>query len=529
MLRINQISVPVSTQEESDALRSEVSRYLGIATGQIRQLIIRKKSLDARKKSRITHHYKVDVELEDEAKILSRIPGVEEAPDEIIANPVSEVDLLKKKLRHKPIIVGAGPSGTFCALTMAEADIACIILERGEPVEKRVRTVGKLRSKSEFNAESNYCYGEGGAGTFSDGKLTCGRNHPLIRYVFQQYVKHGAPAEILYDAHPHIGTDFLLPVAKKMRLHLESMGTVFQFDSIFEGFSSGGAEAKYKVKLADGREMLTDHLILALGHSARDTYQVLYEAGVSMKAKPFAMGARIEHPQEDIDRIQFGSCDLLPAAEYKLTHNTEKRGIWTFCMCPGGDLMPTNAQPDHLAINGMSYHARKSGFANAAVVVGVRVEDYFQGHPLDGARYQAELEKKAFEAGGGNYHSPAQRLTDFLKGKESSGEMKTTYKPGITPYRMDKLLPEFIVSSLKDALESYNKRMRGYISDNALIVGLESKTSSPVCMVRTKSYESESHAGLYPTGEGAGYAGGIVSASLDGVRVAKAIVEQVCS
>jgi uncharacterized protein len=528
MLRIDKISIVVSEMDETTSLMNAVSKHLGISKADIKELNIIKKSLDARKKSKITHHYRIDVEVVDPANVLKKNQGVEEAPEINIANPIEDVDLTKKKLRHKPIVVGSGPAGTFSALTLAEADIPCIILERGEPVEKRIRTVGKLRSKSEFNEESNYCYGEGGAGTFSDGKLTCGRNHPLINYVFQQYVKFGAPSEILYDAHPHIGTDFLLPVAKKMREGLENMGTEFRFNSIFTGFKSGGKTAKYLVQLADGTEIPTDHIILALGHSARDTYEILYDAGVSMKAKPFAMGARIEHPQEDIDRIQVGSCTLLPAAEYKLTHNTNNRGIWTFCMCPGGDLLPTNAQPKHLAINGMSYNARKSGFANAAVVVGVRVEDFYKGHPLDGARYQADLEKAAFKAGGENYHSPAQRLTDFLKDKESSGEMKTTYKPGIVSYPMAKLLPEFVVESLKEALVSYDRKMKGYISEKALIVGLESKTSSPVCMVRTKSFESESHPGLYPTGEGAGYAGGIVSASLDGVRVAKAIIEQVC-
>jgi uncharacterized FAD-dependent dehydrogenase len=388
-----------------------------------------------------------------------------------------------------------------------------------------MRTVHRLLRNSDFNNESNYCYGEGGAGTFSDGKLTCGRNHPLIRYLFEQWVRFGAPDEILYDAHPHIGTDYLMIIAKRTRQHLETLGTQFLFNKRFVTFESGGAHARYTVTLHDGTRLDTDHLVLAIGHSARETYQMLLDKGLAIGPKPFAIGARFEHPQDVIDKIQFGSCTVLPAAEYKLAAQAEGRGIWTFCMCPGGHLMPTGAQAGHLAINGMSYHARNSGFANAAVVVNVTREDFYRGHPLDGMHFQAAIERAAFAAGGGNYFSPAQRLTDFLKARDSKGTLSSSYKPGVTNARLDKILPDFVVNSLRGALTEYNKRMQGFLSPEAIVAGVETKTSAPIVMHRDKGLQSESHPGIFPAGEGAGFAGGIVSAALDGVKIGRAVVE----
>ena len=315
-------------------------------------------------------------------------------------------------------------------------------------------------------------------------------------------------------------------VAINMRKHIEAQGGEVMFSKRMVNFRKPlNSSARYEVELDDGTKLETDHLIIAVGHSARDTYQMMLDKGVTIAPKPFAVGARIEHPQEVIDEIQFGSCQLLPAAEYKLTAQSGERGIWTFCMCPGGHLMPTSAQYGHLAINGMSYHARNSGFANAAVVVNVRREDFCNGHPLDGMRFQEQVEKDSFLAGGSNYHTPAQRLTDFLKGRLSKGEIKSSYKPGVTSARLDQVLPDFISKSLASALYSYNERMKGYISKDAIVAGVESKTSSPIIMARTKQFESMSHPGMFPAGEGAGFAGGIVSASLDGVRVARAVIE----
>jgi uncharacterized FAD-dependent dehydrogenase len=272
-------------------------------------------------------------------------------------------------------------------------------------------------------------------------------------------------------------------------------------------------------------QLQTDHLIVAVGHSARDTYEMLLENGVAIAPKPFAMGARFEHPQETINKIQYGQCDLLPAAEYKLAAHKGDRGIWTFCMCPGGHLLPTNAQANHLAINGMSYYARNSSFANAAVVVNVMRQDFFKGHPLDGMHFQAAVERLAFEEGGGNYHAPAQRLIDFMSGQKSRGTLKSSYEPGIQSSRLDKILPTFIVDALRQAVGEYNQKMRGFLHPEAMVVGVETKTSSPIVMTRDKSLQSVSHPGFFPTGEGAGFAGGIVSAALDGVRVGRAVME----
>jgi uncharacterized FAD-dependent dehydrogenase len=539
-LRLKEVVIPVGTDVPSDALQQAVTSMLGVPQANLKAMTILKKSLDARRKSAIVYKYQVDVDLEDEDQVLSRNQAIaEKSPGINIADPLTGLDPAAIRVRHKPVIVGSGPAGIFAALTMALAGQPCIIVERGESVEGRMRTVNNLRRIGTFKAESNYCFGEGGAGTFSDGKLTCGKNHPLIRHVFEQFVRHGAPADILYDAKPHIGTDFLMRIAYNMRQYLKSLGTEFIFGHRFTDFSDGGPTARWIVKLDDGRELPTDHFIIAIGHSARDTYQMLFDKGLAMVPKPFAMGARIEHPQDQINRIQFGSCSLPAAAEYKLAAQVESaphsagglnptaasRGIWTFCMCPGGHLMPTGAQPGHLAINGMSYHGRKSGFANAAVVVNVLREDFFKGHVLDGMHYQAALERQAFAAGGSNYNSPAQRLIDFMKGRDSKGTITSTYKPGITNARLDQVLPDFIVKALRGAMHDYNKTMRGYISPEAVVVGLESKTSAPVSMVRDRALQSVSHPGIFPAGEGAGFAGGIVSAALDGVRIGRAVLD----
>lgn len=525
-LRLREVVIPAGVELPHDALQQAIATTLGIPLANLKAMTILKKSLDARRKSAIVYKYQVDVDLEDEDQVLSRNQSlVEKSPGIQVADPLTGLNPDSVRMRHKPVIIGSGPAGIFAALTMALAGQPCVVVERGESVEGRMRTVNRLRRSGSFEAESNYCFGEGGAGTFSDGKLTCGKNHPLIRHVFEQFVRHGAPADILYDAKPHIGTDFLMRVAWNMRQHLKSLGTEFVFGHRFVDFAGGGDSARWIVRLDDGREIATDHFVIAIGHSARDTYQMLFDKGLAMVPKPFAMGARIEHPQDQINRIQHGTCMLPTAAEYKLAAQAESRGIWTFCMCPGGHLMPTGAQPGHLAINGMSYHGRKSGFANAAVVVNVLREDFFRGHPLDGMHFQAALERAAYAAGGGNYNAPAQRLVDFMKGRESKGTLASTYKPGITNHRMDKLLPDFIVNALRGAMHDYNKTMRGYLSPEAIVVGLESKTSAPVSMVRDRNLQSVSHPGIFPAGEGAGFAGGIVSAALDGVRIGRAVLD----
>ncbi len=524
MLRINQLTVPVEPLADIVAIRAMLKKKYGIDEDELLGVRIIKKSLDARKKSQLFLHFKLDLDVKSEDRILSSSSDFTQVAASEPVNPLAGLSL-PKPARHKPVIIGSGPAGMFVASVLARAGQPVIIVERGERVDQRLKTVGRLRREGVLDPESNYCYGEGGAGTFSDGKLTCGRNHPYIQYVFQEFVERGAPSEILYDAHPHMGTDYLLRIAVNMRTHLESIGTEFRFGERFLGFRSGGATAKYLVKLASSEEIPTDHLILAMGHSARETYENLLNMGFGIIPKPFAIGVRLEHPQDAINQLQYGSCSFLPAAEYKLAAHADNRGIWTFCMCPGGHLLPTMAEPEHLAINGMSYHARNSGFANAAIVVNIRREDFYLDHPLDGVKFQRQLEQKAFAAGGGNYHSPAQKLVDFLEGRSSRGKVESTYKPGVTLARMDELLPSYVVSSLRVAMGDFDKKIRGFIHPEALIVGLESKTSSPVSFPRDDSFQSLSHPGVYPCGEGAGFAGGIVSAALDGVRVGRAIVE----
>lgn len=528
---IPQISVTVSEQPEQ-ALRRQLEKEYGLAASDVLGFRIRKKSLDARRKSRICFHYQLELDARDEAKLLARYASLKSCDPRPSAQPLAEIEGLDIRRHHgpRPVIIGSGPAGSFAALVLAEAGMQPIVIERGEAVEQRLRTVNKLRSRSLLTEESNYCFGEGGAGTFSDGKLTCGRNHPLVRYLFEQWVRFGAPEEILYEAHPHIGTDYLIQLVKKMRTYIESLGGTFLFGKRFEGFSGQSSKmARYALRFCDGEVLETDQLIMAIGHSARDTYQSLLASGVALGPKPFAIGARFEHPQEIIDEIQFGTCSLLPAAEYKLAAQAAGRGIWTFCMCPGGHLLPTSAQSGHLAINGMSYHARNSGFANAAIVVNINREDYFQGHPLDGVRFQQKLEQQAFAMGGGDYFSPAQRMLDFLKGRDSKGEMRSTYKPGVRAGRLDRLLPDYVVKALREALAAYNQKMRGFISEQAIIAGVESKTSAPVVIDRDRQLQSSTHPGLFPCGEGAGYAGGIVSAGLDGVRVAQACLRDMVS
>jgi uncharacterized FAD-dependent dehydrogenase len=529
-LRVNQLSFAAEPNPSEDRIKEHLAKFLGLGPSEITSFTTRKKSIDARNKRNIKFIVQVDFATNDEAALLSSHKDlVVIAPQVRTAEPLEGLDLKNRRLRTRPIIVGSGPAGIFAALVLSEAGQRPIVIERGEAVEKRLRTVTNLQRSGEFNGESNYCFGEGGAGTFSDGKLTCGRNHPLVRYLFETWVRFGAPADILYEAHAHIGTDNLMKIAINQRKYLESLGCEFVFGRRLVDWQPQQTGARHQITLDDGSKLETDFLVLAIGHSARDTYKMLLDRGLPLAQKPFAIGARLEHPQATIDKIQFGSCAFLPAAEYKLAAQEGERGIWTFCMCPGGLLLPTGAQAGHLAINGMSYHARNSGFANAAIVVNVRREDFDRGHPLDGMEFQADIERKSFEAGGGTYHAPAQRLVDFLKNRPSKGELVSSYKPGINPARLDQILPPFVVESLRSAFYNYEKKMHGYINDEALVVGTETKTSSPIVMPRGPGLESTSFPGFFPTGEGAGFAGGIVSAALDGTRVGRAVLEAACA
>ncbi|MBF0441593.1 MAG: hypothetical protein HQK54_06785 [Oligoflexales bacterium] len=441
-------------------------------------------------------------------------------------NPFHDIHMGRIKFRNPPVIVGSGPSGLFSALIFAEAGCRSIILERGEQVEKRIMSVKRFQNEGVFSARGNFCFGEGGAGTFSDGKLTCGKNSPLIRYIFKQLVRFGAPSDILYDAHPHIGSDNLIIVVKNIRRYLEERGTRFLFEKTFTGFRKGGEREHLVVEIDDGSLINTDHILLAIGHSARDTYRMLHSMGMYMTPKPFAVGVRIEHPQELINKIQYGKHMNLPPAEYKLTAKSGERGVWSFCMCPGGILLPTNSREGHLSINGMSRFKRDTPYANAAIVVNVKKNDFFGGSPLDGLCFQEEIERRVFAAGGGNYMMPAQRLTDFMDGKRSNGKIDASYLPGVKSARVDLLLPDFITRSISESIGVFNRKMNGFMCREAVVLGAETKTSSAVVINRNEDFESISNKGIYPIGEGAGYAGGIVSAALDGIKTSRGILSQ---
>ena len=525
---LKNLRIAADIKDQQQALESEAAQLLGVPPKAIDQLVICRRSLDSRQKRCIVYEYQIRVSLTDESAVRSTaMAPFESAADPIIEDPSAPFLGRRRSVRHPPVIVGSGPCGIFAALVLAKAGVPSIVLERGEPVERRCRTVSLLRDKGLFNPASNYCFGEGGAGTFSDGKLTCSRRHPLISYLLRTWVEFGAPPQILYEALPHIGSDNLVALAGTMRRFLQERGVRFLFDTTFVDFRKPGTTARYEIVTQTGETIPTDHVILAIGHAARDTFSMLREKGMTMNPKAFAIGTRVEHPQELIDEIQYGrSAPHLPPASYKLTAKTKGRGAWSFCMCPGGILLPTGSAADHLSVNGMSYFRRDSGFANAALVVNVKTTDFYRNDPLDGLLFQERLERAAYKMGGGGYTMPVQRLEDFIKERDSTGTVQTSYRPEVSLGRIDLLLPPFITASLREAMAEFSRKMPGFITAKAILAGVETKSSSPVTLCRTADYQSTSHPGIYPAGEGAGHAGGIVSAALDGVTTALAILSQ---
>ncbi|MHB8973281.1 MAG: NAD(P)/FAD-dependent oxidoreductase [Pirellulaceae bacterium] len=527
-IRLTELSLRVAERIDSEVLRRRAATALGLGADEIVGLQIVRRSLDGRQKGRPVWRFQVDVELRDEAGLTRALPaGASRVAEESNTTPWDERTPSGVPMQHRPLVVGTGPAGIFAALVLARAGHPPLVIERGEPVEMRVGSVRRLFRDGVFSAESNYCFGEGGAGTFSDGKLSTGKRHVWIRFLLQEWVARGAPEEILYDAHPHLGSDNLVTIVRRMREDLEASGVEFRFGTRLDDLRPALAAARWEAALSDGSVVPADHVVLAIGHSARDTYAMLARRGLAMQPKAFAIGTRIEHPQALIDTIQFGRVKGLPAADYKLAARVGERGVWSFCMCPGGILLPTGAEEGRLAVNGMSVFARNSGYANSALVVNVRPEDYFRGDVLDGMRFQAELEAAAFQAGGGNYAAPAQRLADFLARCDSRELPASTYRPALVSARLDRLLPSFIRDAIVGAMESFNQKMKGFVAREALLVGVETKTSAPVSMPRDERLQSVSHAGIWPAGEGAGHAGGIVSAALDGLAVARAILAEV--
>ncbi len=513
---------------------------LGVAVGEIVRVRIERRSLDARKKPVLFREFAVVVEtrspLPDGIAVST---GLSWKIDPVVEAPAAPALRFPRYDESKQIvIVGTGPAGLFAAVRLAERGLRATLLERGEAAEERYRTVMRYWHGGPLDPESNVQFGEGGAGTFSDGKLTCGKKAPKIAVVLETFARFGAPESILVEAKPHIGTDRLVVVLRSIRKWLVEKGFTLSYRAhvadVVVDERSGKLEA---LRLADGNEVPCDIAILALGHSSRDTVRTLFNRGLALGPKPFAAGVRIEHPQPLIDEIQYAARavrydDLFPA-DYKMTHlsGSTGRGVYTFCMCPGGEVIGCASEPESIVTNGMSRYKRGSGYANAGLVVQTRPEDFAaEAGPevLRGVEFQRRLERAAFVAGGSNGFAPAQSVPAFLAGRLDREVKSGTYLPGVTPARLDQLLPAAYVASLREALGAFDRKMKGFASREALLIAPESRTSSPVRIDRDETGQTPSIRGLYPAGEGAGFAGGIVSAALDGLRVADAVLAGLC-
>jgi len=533
LIRIIELSLPLD--HPGDALRAAIVRRLGIAEADLLDYTVFKRSYDARKKnSAIVFVYIVDVEVRNEAEILRRLAHDRKlgpAPDTSY-HPVGRAPA---GLQERPVIVGFGPCGLFAALILAQAGFRPIVLERGRDVRRRTQDTWALWRKNTLDPESNVQFGEGGAGLFSDGKLYSQIKDPNFygRKVMQEFVRAGAPPEILYVSKPHIGTFRLTGVVTAMRKEILALGGEVRFEARVTDLLIDGGQVE-GVVLEDGETVRSRHVVLALGHSARDTVRMLHRRGVFIEAKPFAVGLRIEHPQSLIDKARLGPYaghPVLGAADYKLVHHAKNgRAVYSFCMCPGGTVVAATSETGRVVTNGMSQYSRKERNANAGIVVGITPEQDFPGGPLAGIELQEHLESLAFELGGSDYSAPCQRVGDFIRGVPSTGlgSVLPSYKPGVRLGDLAPLLPDYAVEAIREALPAFGRQIRGFDRDDALLTGVETRTSSPVRVTRDKlTMQSLNVRGLYPAGEGAGYAGGILSAGVDGIKAAEAIVRSI--
>lgn len=518
MLRINNIKIKKDISN-TEVLEIAIKKF-HIQKTDILDWHISKKSIDARKKDDVHYSYSIDLKMKDENKY----PKLDKIKEFVF--PTISV---KNYFSKKPIIIGAGPSGLFAALTLVQNGIKPIVIEQGQPVEKRKETVDNFLAGSSLNPLSNVQFGEGGAGTFSDGKLTTGINSPYCKKVLQEFVNFGAPEQILYLSKPHIGTDNLINIIKNMRNYIISQGGTFLFNTKVVDFKIDNEKItsvlyKKLEDTADIEELETDNVILAIGHSSRDTFYKLYEKGFLMEAKNFSVGVRIEHLQKDINLAQYGDITKLklPSAEYKLAyHSPNGRSCYTFCMCPGGVVMASSSDENTIVTNGMSYFSRDGKNANSALLVNVTPSDFASNSPLSGIDFQKDLEEKAFKLGGSNYFAPIQRVEDFLENRKSTftGSVKPTYLPGVTLTNLNEIMPKFVSDTLKEGILYFDKRLQGFANPDSILTGLETRSSSPVKILRNENLVSNI-AGVYPCGEGAGYAGGITSAAVDGIKCA---------
>jgi uncharacterized FAD-dependent dehydrogenase len=530
MIRLTELRLPLDHAPE--ALTDAVLARLGLKPAELLELRIHKRSPDARKKSALQFVYSLDLALADEAAVHARFsndPHIKPTPD----MAYRFVAQAPKRDFLRPIVVGFGPAGIFAALILAQMGFKPLVLERGKKVRERTKDTWDLWRRHELHAESNVQFGEGGAGTFSDGKLYSQTRDPrhLARKVLTEFVKAGAPEEILYVNRPHIGTFRLVSMVEKMRAEIESLGGEIRFNARVEDLviEEGHVRA---VVLQDGGTMETvraDQVILALGHSARDTFAMLHRRGVFMEAKPFAVGFRIEHPQTLIDRARYGKFaghPLLGAADYKLVHHaTNGRAVYSFCMCPGGQVVAATSEPGCVVTNGMSQYSRAERNANSGLVVNVSPEDFGGTDVLAGIEFQRRWERRAFELGGGNYDAPGQRVGDFLAGRPSEqlGSVVPSYQPAVKPADLSTALPDYVIAAMREAIPAFDRQIRGFAMGDAVLTGVETRTSSPLRITRGADYQSLNVKGLYPAGEGAGYAGGILSAGVDGIEVAEAV------
>jgi uncharacterized FAD-dependent dehydrogenase len=526
MLRLTEIKLPLDHAES--ALKSSILRRLAIDAGELVRYSIFRRGVDARRRSAIAFIYTLDVEVVDEANLLKRLGDrryVAPAPD-------TSYRFVAKAPPHpalRPVVIGTGPCGLFAGLTLAQMGFRPLILERGKAVRERTKDTFGLWRKSVLDPESNVQFGEGGAGTFSDGKLYSQIKDPrhMGRKVLMEFVAAGAPAEILYVSKPHIGTFRLVGVVENMRESIHALGGEIRFQCKVADIHIDNGQVR-GVALADGETIAADHVVLAAGHSARDTFEMLHERGIYIEAKPFSIGLRVEHPQSIIDRARYGTFaghPLLGAADYKLVHHCGNgRSVYSFCMCPGGTVVAAASEPGRVVTNGMSQYSRNERNANAGIVVGITPGDY-PGSAMAGIEFQRHWEARAFEAGGRNYCAPAQLVGDFLAGRASAalGSVVPSYMPGVRLTDLGACVPAYAAEAIREALPAFEKQIKGFAMNDAVLTGVETRTSSPIRITRNAKYESLNTRGLYPAGEGAGYAGGILSAAVDGIEVAEAV------